>query len=139
EAKADPNRVFTNLAHLIDEDLLRAAFWRTRKDGAPGVDGVTGGQYEQNLDENLRDLHRRLKEREYHAQPVRRVYIEKEGGKERALGLPAFGDKVVQRAVGCCWRRSTSRTSIPVRMDFDRGRARIKRYTTCGKRGCKGG
>lgn len=99
EAKADPIRVFTNLAHLIDEDLLRAAFWRTRKDGAPGVDGVTGRRYEQNLDEDLRDLHRRLKEREYHAQPVRRVYIEKEGGKERALGVPAFEDKIVQRAV----------------------------------------
>jgi len=40
-----------------------------------------------------------LKEREYHAQPVRRVYIEKEGGKERALGVPAFEDKIVQRAV----------------------------------------
>lgn len=40
-----------------------------------------------------------MKEREYHAQPVRRVYIEKEGGKERALGVPAFEDKIVQRAV----------------------------------------
>jgi RNA-directed DNA polymerase len=100
EAKADPNRVFTNLAHLIDEELLKAAFWRTRKDGAPGVDGVTGRRYEQHLEEDLRDLHRRLQEREYQAQPVRRVYIEKEGGKERALGVPAFEDKVVQRAVG---------------------------------------
>lgn len=55
--------------------------------------------YEQNLDENLRELHRRLKEQEYHAQPAKRVYIEKEGGKKRALGLPAFEDKIVQKAV----------------------------------------
>lgn len=99
EAKADPERVFTNLAHLIDEDLLREAYWRTRKDGAVGVDRVSGRDYEANLDANLRDLHQRLKEKRYRAHPVRRVYIDKEPGKKRPLGIPAFEDKIVQRAV----------------------------------------
>lgn len=99
EAKANPHRVFTNLAHLIDYDLLREAYWRTRKDGAPGVDRMTGREYEANLDENLRDLHQRLKEKRYRAQPVKRVYIDKEPGKKRPLGIPVFEDKIVQRAV----------------------------------------
>lgn len=91
--------MFTNLAHLIDFELLREAFWQTRKDGAAGVDRITGREYGENLDANLNDLHQRLKEQRYRAQPVRRVYIDKEAGKKRPLGIPAFEDKIVQRAV----------------------------------------
>lgn len=47
----DRSRVFTTLAHLIDEELLREAYRLVRKDGAPGVDGQTGEQYAENLDE----------------------------------------------------------------------------------------
>ena len=36
-----PNKIVTSLAHLIDVDLLRAAYCLTRKDGAVGVDGVS--------------------------------------------------------------------------------------------------
>jgi hypothetical protein len=39
-----PEMVFTSLAHLINEDLLGEAYDRTRKDAAPGVDGVTAKQ-----------------------------------------------------------------------------------------------
>ena len=55
-----PEDVFTNLAHLIDEDFLREAYRRTRKDSAPGIDRVTAKEYAEHLDENLRDLHERL-------------------------------------------------------------------------------
>jgi len=34
-------RVFTILAHLIDENVLREAYRHTRKASAPGIDGVT--------------------------------------------------------------------------------------------------
>jgi RNA-directed DNA polymerase len=33
--------VFTTLAHLIDVDFLREAYQRTRKDRAPGIEGMT--------------------------------------------------------------------------------------------------
>ncbi len=42
QAVADRGRVFTNLAHLIDKDLLRRAYELTRKDGAVGVMVKTG-------------------------------------------------------------------------------------------------
>jgi hypothetical protein len=41
QAKKYPEMVFTTLAHLMDVDFLREAYQRTRKDSAPGIDGVT--------------------------------------------------------------------------------------------------
>jgi RNA-directed DNA polymerase len=99
QAKRDPERVFTNLAHLIDEDFLREAYRRTRKSSAAGIDGVTAKLYAEHLDENLHDLHDRLRSGRYQATPVVRVWIEKEDGGRRPIGKPAFEDKIVQRAV----------------------------------------
>ena len=39
----------------MDVDFLREAYRRTRKDGAPGVDGVTAKQYAEDLEANLRE------------------------------------------------------------------------------------
>ena len=99
QAKRDPDRVFTNLAHLIDAEFLREAYHRTRKSSAAGIDGVTATQYAEHLDENLYDLHDRLRNGRYQAAPVVRVWIEKEDGGRRPIGKPAFEDKIVQRAV----------------------------------------
>jgi RNA-directed DNA polymerase len=76
-AKEHPSRAFTNLAHYIDLDFLREAFRQTRKDGAPGVDGVTGKEYEIDLDDKLQDLLERFKSGRYRAPDVRRIHIPK--------------------------------------------------------------
>ena len=99
QAARDPDRVFTTLAHLIDVDFLREAYRHTSKASAPGIDGVTAQQYAEHLDENLHDLHERLRSGCYQARPVERVWIEKEDGKQRPIGKPTFEDKIVQRAV----------------------------------------
>lgn len=99
QAARYPERVFINLAHHIDLDMLYEAYHQTRKDKAAGVDKVTGKEYGSNLDDNLRDLYFRLKNDLYKAQPVKRVWIDKEPGKKRPLGIPCFEDKIVQRAV----------------------------------------
>ena len=96
----EPRQVLTTLAHHIDIDWLREAYRRTRKDGATGVDGVDAETYAQALEENLSDLLDRFKSGTYRAPAVRRVHIEKDGGKStRPLGIPTFEDKVLQRAV----------------------------------------
>lgn len=88
------------LAHHIDVNWLREAYRRTRKDGAPGVDGVSAEQYAECLEENLRSLLDRAKSGRYRAPPVRRVHIPKGDGMEtRPIGIPTFEDKVLQRAV----------------------------------------
>lgn len=99
-AKQSPQMGFTSLAHLMDLDWLREAFRRTRKDGAPGVDGQTAEEYAQDLDNNLTSLLERAKSGTYRAPPVRRAYIPKGKGQEpRPIGIPTLEDKVLQRAV----------------------------------------
>jgi group II intron reverse transcriptase/maturase len=100
-AKQAPNMVLTTLAHHIDIDFLKEAYRRTRKDGAPGVDGQTAADYAKDLDTNLESLLSRFKSGTYKAPPVRRTYIPKGDGtdRQRALGIPTFEDKVLQRAV----------------------------------------
>ncbi len=99
QAAHDADRVLTTLAHLIDEDFLREAYRHTSKSSAAGIDGVTAQQYAERLDENLRDLHERLRSGGYQAPPVARVWREKDDGGQRPIGKPTFEDKIVQRAV----------------------------------------
>lgn len=99
-ARTMPDTALTTLAHHIDKDWLREAFRRTRKDGAPGIDGQTAQEYERNLEDNLEALLARMKTGRYRAPPVRRVEIPKDDGKQtRPIGIPTFEDKVLQRAV----------------------------------------
>lgn len=92
-------RALTTLAHHIDIEWLEEAFRRTRKDGAPGTDGVTASEYEPQLRGNLQRLLDRAKSGTYRAPAVRRVFIPKGDGQKRPIGIPTFEDKVLQRAV----------------------------------------
>jgi len=99
-AKQNPTMAMTTLSHHIDIAWLHEAFYRTRKDGATGVDGQTWAEYGENLEENLQSLLDRAKSGTYRAPPVRRVHIPKGSGKEtRPIGIPTLEDKVLQRAV----------------------------------------
>ncbi|MGC2028804.1 MAG: group II intron reverse transcriptase/maturase, partial [Steroidobacteraceae bacterium] len=88
-----------SLNQYLDAEWLEYAFECTRKDGAVGVDGQTAESYAANLQQNLVSLIERLKSGRYRAPPVRRHYIPKMGGGKRGLGIPAFEDKVAQRAI----------------------------------------
>jgi RNA-directed DNA polymerase len=99
QAKCYPEMVFNNVFHVLDQDFLLEAYRQTQKSSAPGMDQVTAKQYAENLAENLRDLHERLRDNRYVAPPVERVWIEKDDGKKRPIGKPCFEDKIVQRAV----------------------------------------
>src|ERR1700733_9949424 len=99
-AKEDPKRQFFSLAHLITAEALYAAFRGLRKKASAGVDGVTYQMYEKDAARNIRQLHERLKEGKYRAQPLRRIYIPKENGKERPISIPSLEDQIVQKATG---------------------------------------
>jgi len=98
-AKEDPQRQFFSIAHLITRGELYVAFLGLRKEASAGIDGVTYEEYEKDVDENIRKLHQRLREGKYQCQPLRRVYIPKENGKQRPISIPALEDKLVQKAV----------------------------------------
>jgi group II intron reverse transcriptase/maturase len=91
--------VFTTLAHHMDEAFLTEALHQLRKDAAAGIDEMTVAEYSQNLKENIADLHQRLVNRKYRAQPARRVWIPKSDGSQRPLAILVLEDKIVQRAV----------------------------------------
>src|ERR1035441_6924290 len=95
----NPARVFTTLAHHMDEDFLTEAFHQLRKDAAAGIDKVTATEYGVNLGERIKDLHRRMVLGEYRAQPTRRVWIPKGNGGQRPLAILVLEDKIVQRGV----------------------------------------
>ncbi len=98
-AREDPKCQFTSLAHLLSEDFLKGCFRELKRDKASGVDGVTVQEYEVNLEENLKDLVGRMKEKRYRPQPVRRAYIPKPDGSKRGLGILVVEDKIVEMGI----------------------------------------
>jgi group II intron reverse transcriptase/maturase len=98
-ARRNPKERFTSLMHLLTVDFLRDCFMELKRNKAPGVDGITVRQYEDNVEERLADLVVRLKSWRYRPQPVRRVYIPKPKGGRRPLGIPSVEDKIVQMAL----------------------------------------
>jgi RNA-directed DNA polymerase len=132
-AQEDRSRSLVSLAHHIDQDLLREAYGRTRKDGAPGIDGQTAADYGEKLEENLRSLLDRFKSGCYKAPPVRRVYIPKgnDPTKKRPIGVPTFEGKVLQRAVAMVLEAGMSRTSWTAPTAAGPGDRRIRPSVIC--------
>src|SRR2546425_5924109 len=97
-AKEEPKRQFFSITQLITAEALYAACRGLRKKASAGVDGVRYQMYEKDAARNIQQLHERLKEGKYRAQPLRRVYIPKENGKERPISIPSLEDKIVQKA-----------------------------------------
>jgi len=71
-----------------------------RKKGAAGVDGENTQRLKGQREEIITILTRQIREDRYQPKPVKRVWIEKLGSKEkRPLGIPVVRDRVVQTAL----------------------------------------
>jgi RNA-directed DNA polymerase len=115
--------VFSSLHHVIDMEWMQEAYRQTRKDGAPGIDGVTADTYEAHLEANLQSLLARIKSGRYIAPPVRRAYIPKADGSQRPLGIPTFEDKVAQRAIAMLLEPIYEQDFLPCSYGFRPGRS----------------
>lgn len=100
-ARRDGKAKFTSVYHYVsDVDRLRECYEEQDGRKAVGVDGVSKQEYGRELEARLADLADRLGRLGYRPQPVKRVYIPKEGSPQgRPLGIPCLEDKIVQRAV----------------------------------------
>ena len=100
-AKANrTDRKVQNLASYINKDVLREIRKRMDKRKAYGIDKVTKEDYEKNLEENLDNLIRRMKNGSYKPNPTRRVNLPKETkGKMRPLGISCYEHKLVENAI----------------------------------------
>ena len=99
KAQNNPKHRFGNLYGCLNEEYLLECWQYVKKNAASGVDKVSAREYEVNLQANIKSLVERLKSNTYRAKLIRRVYIPKESGKLRALGLPSTEDKLLQCAV----------------------------------------
>ncbi|MBW1859170.1 MAG: group II intron reverse transcriptase/maturase [Deltaproteobacteria bacterium] len=98
-AQERPEEHFTSLAHILNKDFLKECFDELGRNRAPGIDGVTWAKYEKNLDQNLDELVNRMRSKKYIPEPVKRIYIPKDDGTKRGLGLPTIEDKIVQMGI----------------------------------------
>ena len=85
------------LMHYLNKENLSEVHKQQPKGKAKGIDGVSKEIYEKNLDSNIDELHKQMKQFSYRPQAVRRAYIPKAGSdKMRPLGIPAYRDRLVQ-------------------------------------------
>ena len=92
-----------SLTGRIDDRLMMQSFKAVKRNrGAAGIDKVSIGMFEENLDANLASLKRDLKTKgAFVPKPLRRVFIAKDakGTSFRPLGIPAVRDRVAQEVI----------------------------------------
>lgn len=98
-SERDPHKEFGSLMHLFNEESLKECFHGLDPKKAVGIDGVNKESYGENLDDNIKDLMKRMKAMAYRPLPVKETLIPKEGkpGATRPLGISVFEDKIVQK------------------------------------------
>ena len=84
---------------LSKENLNRAYKKVVSNKGASGVDGVTVEELGDYIRENKDEIVASIRNRTYMPKPVRRVYIPKDNGKQRPLGIPTVLDRTIQQAI----------------------------------------
>ena len=84
---------------LSKENLNRAYKKVVANKGACGVDGVTVEELGDYIRENKDAIVTSIRNRTYMPKPVRRVYIPKDNGKQRPLGIPTALDRTIQQAI----------------------------------------
>ena len=88
------------LEKVLSKDNLNNAYKQVYKNkGASGVDGVTVEELFSYIKEHKEEILYKIRNRKYKPNPVRRVYIPKENGKLRKLGIPSVIDRVLQQAI----------------------------------------
>lgn len=86
-----------NLASYINENTLTSSHKEMDGKKAKGIDGVTKEDYSSNLEANVENLVKRMKNGSYKPNAIRRVYIPKgASNKMRPLGISCYEDKIVE-------------------------------------------
>lgn len=97
---ADRKLKFISLIHLLTKEYLYDCYKELKRGKAAGIDGRTLESYtDEEMREAIEEMVRQRKAKSYTPQPVRRVFIKKDNGKMRPLGIPTVMDKVMQLGI----------------------------------------
>lgn len=84
---------------LDDKNLYRAYEQVYKNKGASGIDGMTVEAVGYYLFLHKEEIKEQIRNRKYKPSPVKRVYIPKDNGDKRGLGIPTVVDRVIQQAI----------------------------------------
>ena len=88
------------LESVLEYHNMRAAMTQVIKNrGAAGFDGVPVKELEQWFREHPHQLSKAVMSGTYRPQPIKRVYIPKDNGDKRPLGIPTVVDRTEQQAL----------------------------------------
>ena len=132
---------FSLIDKVVRVQTLRAAWSLVKANrGSAGTDHRSLEDFEARLEENLGQLHAELQSGEYRPRPIRRVWIDKPGSREkRPLGIPAVRDRVVQSALRLVPEPIWEREFHPQSYGFRPGRGckdALRRVDGLLKEGC---
>jgi group II intron reverse transcriptase/maturase len=89
--------LFKDFANSVN---LSQAFLQVKENrGCAGVDGVTIGKFEDDLEENLINLGNEILNETYSPLPLLKILVDKGDGESRALLIPTVRDRLAQSAV----------------------------------------
>ena len=121
-------------SHDIPKKLVWSAWLKVKENGgAAGVDGVTIGQFEERLKDNLYRLWNRMSSGSYFPGPVRAVEIPKKGGT-RVLGLPNVVDRVAQTVAVLALEPEVEKVFHDDSYGYRPGRSPLDAIAACRKR-----
>lgn len=84
---------------LNDNNLFEAYKQVYKNKGASGIDGVTVDELGSYMYLHKEEIKEQIRNRKYKPSPVRRVYIPKDNGDKRGLGIPTVVDRLIQQAI----------------------------------------
>lgn len=99
-AASKKDTVFNNLLTHINEESLLEAFTALDGNKAVGIDGTSKKKYGENLEENIKNLVKRIYNGSYKPQAKKEVLVPKDNGKTRPIAISSFEDKMVEWVIG---------------------------------------
>ena len=124
-SKEKPDMKFNSIGHLINFDMLVACHNKMDGNKAVGIDGISEADYANNLEENLRGLVQRLKDKSYRPKPARKVEIPKDNGKTVSTHTRTNLYRKLSRR---CWKQCLSLTSMKICVVSDQTEAAMEQY-----------
>jgi len=99
QERSTPNT--TLMQQALTRENLQCAWEQVKANhGAPGIDGMTVEQFPEFIrSPKWASVKKALEDGTYEPQPVRRVYIPKDSGGRRPLGIPPVLDRVIEQAL----------------------------------------